>query len=660
MADSEASEKSPLLRPAPSIVPTSPVGAFTRLVQVILIGLLLCAIIVRSHIARRSGYKALRVSDFSVTGEVERTGVDDDSRGSTDGYSEYGRYAFLVNEANFPTYKDPQGYIYRVLPFRNIVRNPRRPKLEQPIVIGEFQGMHIDGNIILGNGTFCNKIMAPRSGSLVAKCGPKALTMKETSSCVYLFTMFHPRLCFPEPTNKPTEIPTIESTFEPTYIVNIAESFSPTLKPVAAPTLEPTTIETDDYHDNGGRLQGNYNYGKYEYLSGLDVLTAEDADGYLYHLNPFRDIVRFSTTSSEAVVAKESLVDLQAHMFGGNIVGSIPVVAIRKMNGEHVFLAQDGNFVRMVTDGGISRYYEGTVDNFDPKQWGYYISAQKSYHVNVPPSLTSPIPEYYLMYGTGISREMLVEKIFQFNNCTLYFVQDGAVTKIVSSVGDAKMYNGLISGFSVSEWNNYEDVGMTLLVKRIVTSIADLGASPHKTRIGVFEGLDQNGNIFVTNGDTCSASGGAYIAEVNVLCGSTVDHNLDPMKFAVLTVEKTGACSYSFSVFTLHACSAVPSFVPSSAPSPMPTVSLKPTRLPLTLPTYSPFVAPSFEPSKSPIPAPTLSPTPQTTNPDGNPCDIVSGSSTSSTIGGVPDGPTLNGVPVDSTISKVSNLVLVY
>jgi hypothetical protein len=133
--------------------------------------------------------------------------------------------------------------MYRVWPFQNVVRFTRNPNAagnplkfsDETLTIGVFQGMRDDGNIIIGEGSFCNKINAPRSGTVVVKCGPRSLTMVETSSCVYAFTMFHPRLCSPEPTYEPTEEPTTAPFYEPTAEPT-AEPTSPSPNPLAVPT----------------------------------------------------------------------------------------------------------------------------------------------------------------------------------------------------------------------------------------------------------------------------------------------------------------------------------------------------------------------------------------------------------------------------------------
>jgi hypothetical protein len=195
-------------------------------------------------------------------------------------------------------------------------------------------------------------------------------------------------------------------------------------------------------------------------------------------------------------------------MSGDQIVGSIPVLAVRAMDGEHVFLAQDGDFTRMVTDSGRSRFYKGSIDSFDAQQWGSYIPAQGRYQVKVPTSLTHDIPRYYLMYGSGMEKEMVVNKVLKFDNCTLYLVQDGTEVKVVSSSGDARTYSGSIDQFSAGAWNSYNDVGDSLLVKPIITRTTDLAASPKSSIIGAFQGLDPEGNIFLANGDICPVSGG--------------------------------------------------------------------------------------------------------------------------------------------------------
>jgi hypothetical protein len=60
---------------------------------------------------------------------------------------------------------------------------------------------------------------------------------------------------------------------------------------------------------------------------------------------------------------------------------SIPVVAAKYLNdGETiVYLASDGNTIKMVTNKGVARYYTGSVNDFDSFNWNSYSYAGDNY-----------------------------------------------------------------------------------------------------------------------------------------------------------------------------------------------------------------------------------------------------------------------------------------
>jgi hypothetical protein len=101
MESTDLSEESPLL-PTLSSRPPLPISISRRkaFALMLIIGLSLTAFIVNNSV--RSGNKTLRSSDF----HIEVTGADDDQKSSVDEYKdEYGPYAFLAAEENFPLYK---------------------------------------------------------------------------------------------------------------------------------------------------------------------------------------------------------------------------------------------------------------------------------------------------------------------------------------------------------------------------------------------------------------------------------------------------------------------------------------------------------------------------------------------------------------------------
>ena len=69
----------------------------------------------------------------------------------------YGIYNFLARDAeDFPQFTDPDGYVYRIWPFENVVRYAPggQSKMDYSKVVGFFDRLEEDGNMILVNGRY--------------------------------------------------------------------------------------------------------------------------------------------------------------------------------------------------------------------------------------------------------------------------------------------------------------------------------------------------------------------------------------------------------------------------------------------------------------------------------------------------------------------------
>ena len=200
---------------------------------------------------------------------------------------------------DFPQFVDTEGYIYRIWPFENIVRYvPGGSKtMELAKVVGTFDHLAADGNMILLNGSYCPQIDGQMSATMVVKCAEeKKLDMVETSACRYHFTAFHPTICTSMPTEapiiapsgSPTHVPTMYSsapTMEPTMMPGVP-TINPTVKSTLAPTLAPVMPK-------GGKTNPD-EYGHLSYLSNMELPTHEDRiKGFIYEIQPFNQVIRY-------------------------------------------------------------------------------------------------------------------------------------------------------------------------------------------------------------------------------------------------------------------------------------------------------------------------------------------------------------------------------
>lgn len=65
-----------------------------------------------------------------------------------------------------------------------------------------------------------------------------------------------------------------------------------------------------------------------------------------------------------------------------------------------------------------------------------------------------------IMYGPWIGRDVPVQNVKMLNNnVTVYIIEDGQFTKMVSSDGQEKYYTGRMNDFNPSSWNTYSSTG---------------------------------------------------------------------------------------------------------------------------------------------------------------------------------------------------------
>ena len=82
----------------------------------------------------------------------------------------------------------------------------------------------------------------------------------------------------------------------------------------------------------------------------------------------------------------------------GNDPNGIPIVAVQNLpDGQKVYLAEEGGYVKMVAANGQNGYFKGTLSEFDPKKWDSYKNDSKGYKLDVndlpePPKPPPPAP----------------------------------------------------------------------------------------------------------------------------------------------------------------------------------------------------------------------------------------------------------------------------
>jgi len=68
------------------------------------------------------------------------------------------------------------------------------------------------------------------------------------------------------------------------------------------------------------------------------------------------------------------------YMYGAWILNTVPVQAVATLPvGDRVYLTVDDGYVKMVTNKGVAKYYRGTLEEFDPSDWGRYLEAGTGY-----------------------------------------------------------------------------------------------------------------------------------------------------------------------------------------------------------------------------------------------------------------------------------------
>jgi len=114
-----------------------------------------------------------------------------------------------------------------------------------------------------------------------------------------------------------------------------------------------------------------------------------------------------------------------------------------------VYLIEDDNKTKMVTDSGEARYYEGQASQFDPQKWSTYTVATGHYHVK----------SSGMMFGDWVNNGTPVpvktERILEDGLTRVYLTEDDGFTKMVTDKSEAKYYKGHILEFDNINWASY-------------------------------------------------------------------------------------------------------------------------------------------------------------------------------------------------------------
>lgn len=65
----------------------------------------------------------------------------------------------------------------------------------------------------------------------------------------------------------------------------------------------------------------------------------------------------------------------------------IPVKKTATVNNKNVYMIEDDNMTKMVSEDGVSKYYPGNSDSFDPIRWNNYIDTNMNYKLRKCPSI---------------------------------------------------------------------------------------------------------------------------------------------------------------------------------------------------------------------------------------------------------------------------------
>ena len=124
--------------------------------------------------------------------------------------------------------------------------------------------------------------------------------------------------------------------------------------------------------DDPNYLMGNYEC-NYENYDDDD----DDDDDDMYEATDDDDDDYYDGTTLSSSGGGKGNNDCRGACLTGEWIdgGRIPVTAVMDLGYLRVYIAEQGGFTKMVTCGGVAKYYTGPISDFDPKKWDSYDSA---------------------------------------------------------------------------------------------------------------------------------------------------------------------------------------------------------------------------------------------------------------------------------------------
>ena len=139
------------------------------------------------------------------------------------------------------------------------------------------------------------------------------------------------------------------------------------------------------------------------------------------------------------------------------------------VDGRILYLAENDGYTKMVVvknGNSRSKYYQGTIANFDAMSWSTYEKPNPHYLVRnlYPISMYNGTGIMYVSGSQSRTNPQPIEYITQLmDGRTVYLVHDGEYTKIVAvkdgnidDGSEGKYYVGSIDSFDAMHWNGYK------------------------------------------------------------------------------------------------------------------------------------------------------------------------------------------------------------
>jgi hypothetical protein len=195
------------------------------------------------------------------------------------------------------------------------------------------------------------------------------------------------------------------------------------------------------------------------------------------------------------------------YLYGHDAGAGISINKVDKLNdGSTVYIAKQGPTVKMVTDKGESKYFDGELDQFNRNSWNSYTSLiDGNKYIYKPPPTLEDLGYLGYLYGPSIMRGypgIPVTKIEKLNDgSTVYMARDGIRVKMVTNTGEEKYFEGSIDKFNRNSWNSYNRLGPNHMYRPPFENLGYLYGSwigPYPgIRVTRFEKLNDGSTVYI-------------------------------------------------------------------------------------------------------------------------------------------------------------------